>query len=137
MILRKRQNSKTSTKTKKKKRWFKDDCKTSIQKKRQALRQFKNPENFCAFCTIRDSKRKFWKKYVSKLNSRTAIKKLWGMVREAFIKKEHLVSVFSDLEKAYDTTWENLIMKDVHDIGLKGRLPLFLQDFLTAREFKV
>ena len=28
-------------------------------------------------------------------------------------------------------------MKDVHDIGLKGRLPLFLQSFLTDREFKV
>ena len=28
-------------------------------------------------------------------------------------------------------------MKDVHDIGLKGRLPLFLQNFSTDREFKV
>ena len=28
-------------------------------------------------------------------------------------------------------------MKDVHDIGLKGRLFLFLQNFLTDREFKV
>ena len=28
-------------------------------------------------------------------------------------------------------------MKDVHDIGLKDRLPLFLQNFLTDREFKV
>ena len=40
--------------------------------------------------------------------------------REAFIKNEHLVSVFFDLEKAYDTTWKYGIMKDVHDIGLKG-----------------
>ena len=28
-------------------------------------------------------------------------------------------------------------MKDLHDIGLKGRLPLFLQNFLTNREFNV
>ena len=28
-------------------------------------------------------------------------------------------------------------MKDVHDIGLKGRLLLFHQNFLTGREFKV
>ena len=28
-------------------------------------------------------------------------------------------------------------MKGVHDIGLKGRLPLFFQNFLTDREFKV
>ena len=27
-------------------------------------------------------------------------------IREAFIKKEHVVSVFFDLENAYDTTWK-------------------------------
>ena len=63
--------------------------------------------------------------------------RLETFIREAFIKKEHLVSVFFDLEKAYDTTWKYGIMKDVHDIGLKGRLPLFLQNVLTDREFKV
>ena len=63
--------------------------------------------------------------------------RLETFIREAFIKKEHLVSVFFDLEKVYDTTWKYGIMKDVHDIGLKGRLPLFLQNFLTDREFKV
>ena len=61
--------------------------------------------------------------------------RLETFIREAFIKKEHLVSVFFDLEKAYDTTWKYGIMKDVHDIGLKGRLPLFLQN--SDREFKV
>ena len=63
--------------------------------------------------------------------------KLETFIREAFIKKEHLVSVFFDLEKAYDSTWKYGIMKDVHDVGLKGRLPLFLQKFLTGHEFKV
>ena len=63
--------------------------------------------------------------------------RLETFIREAFIKKEHLVSVFFDLEKAYDTTCKYGIMKDVHDIGLKGRLPLFLQNFLTDRVFKV
>ena len=28
-------------------------------------------------------------------------------------------------------------MKNVHDIGLKSRLPLFIQNFLNDREFKV
>ena len=85
---------KTSTKTKKKtKPWFNDDCKTSIQNRRQALRQLNtrpmhlNLENFRVFRakarhTIRDSKRKSWKQYVSKLNSRTSIKKVWDMVRK-------------------------------------------------------
>ena len=28
-------------------------------------------------------------------------------------------------------------MKNIHDIGLKDRLPLFIQNFLNDREFKV
>ena len=63
--------------------------------------------------------------------------RLETFIREAFIKKEHLVTNFFDLEKAYDTTWKYGIMKNIHDIGLKGRLPLFIQNFLNDREFKV
>ena len=40
-------------------------------------------------------------------------------MREAFIKKEHLVAVFFDLEKAYDTTWKYGIINDLQEIGLK------------------
>ena len=47
---------------------------------------------------------------------------------ETFLKKEHLVAVFFDLEKAYDTTWKYGIMNDLHEIGLKGRLPIFVQN---------
>ena len=36
-----------------------------------------------------------------------------SFIRDAFIKKEHLVSVFFDLEKAYDTTWKYGIMNDL------------------------
>ena len=63
--------------------------------------------------------------------------RLETFIREAFIKKEHLVAVFFDLEKAYDTTWKYGIMNDLHEIGLKGRLPTFVQNFLSNREFKV
>ena len=54
-----------------------------------------------------------------------------------FVKKEHVVAVFFDLEKAYDTTWKHGIMKDLHKLGLKGRLPLFIQNFLSDRTFNV
>ena len=60
--------------------------------------------------------------------------RLETFIREAFIKKEHLVAVFFDLEKAYDTTWKYGIMNDLHE---KGRLPTFVQNFLSNREFKV
>ena len=63
--------------------------------------------------------------------------RLETFIREAFIKKEHLVAVFFYLEKAYDTTWKYGIMNDLHEIGLKGRLPIFVQNFLSNREFKV
>ena len=52
--------------------------------------------------------------------------RLETFIREAFIKKEHLVAVFFDLEKAYDTTWKYGIIIDLHEIGLKGRLPIFV-----------
>ena len=57
--------------------------------------------------------------------------------REAFIHNQHLVSVFFDLEKAYDTTWKHGIMKDLHGFGLRGRLPNFISSFLKDRSFKV
>jgi len=62
---------------------------------------------------------------------------LESFVREAFIQKQHVVAVFFDLEKAYDTTWKYGIMKDLYDAGLRGRLPLFVQGFLQNRQFQV
>ena len=51
--------------------------------------------------------------------------RLENFIRDAFIKKEHIVSIFFDLEKAYDTTWKYGIMRDLYDLGLKGRLSIF------------
>ena len=56
--------------------------------------------------------------------------RLESFVREAFIQRQHAVAVFFDLEKAYDTTWKYGIMKDLHNAGLRGRLPLFIEGFL-------
>jgi hypothetical protein len=39
------------------------------------------------------------------------------------------VSIFFDLEKAYDTTWKYGILKDLFDMGLKGKLPNFISNF--------
>ena len=46
--------------------------------------------------------------------------RLESFIRDAFVKKEHVVAVFFDLEKAYDTTWKHGIMKDLHKLGLKA-----------------
>ena len=63
--------------------------------------------------------------------------RLESFIRDAFVKKEHCVAIFFDLEKAYDTTWKYGIMKDLHDIGLRGRLPNFISNFLSDRSFNV
>ena len=42
--------------------------------------------------------------------------RLETFIRNAFIKKEHVVAVFFDLEKAYDTTWRYGILRDLHDV---------------------
>ena len=58
-------------------------------------------------------------------------------IRDAFIKKEHVVAVFFDLEKAYDTTWRHGILRDLYELGLKGRLPIFIKSFLAERTMQV
>ena len=59
-------------------------------------------------------------------------------IRDAFVdRRKHLVSIFFDLEKAYDTTWNHGILLDLYKTGLRGRLPMFICDFLSDRYFKV
>ena len=45
--------------------------------------------------------------------------------------------MFFDLEKAYDTTWRYNILKDVHKLGLRGRFPTFIVNFLAHRTMQV
>jgi hypothetical protein len=63
--------------------------------------------------------------------------RLESFIRNGFINKQHVVSVFFDLEKAYDTTWKHGILSDLHDLGFRGRMPHFIDSFLQSREFKV
>ena len=72
--------------------------------------------------------------------SRSTNVKLVGLetfLRDAFVKKEHAVAVFFDLEKANDATWIYGIMKDIHKLGLRGRLPTFIENFLADRTMQV
>ena len=63
--------------------------------------------------------------------------RLESFVREAFVRGEHAVAVFFDLEKAYDTTWKHGILQDLKNAGLRGRLPTFVSNFLANRKFRV
>ena len=44
---------------------------------------------------------------------------------------------FFNLEKAYHTTWRYGLLKDLHNFGLKGRLPNSVKCFLEARTTQV
>ena len=63
--------------------------------------------------------------------------RLESFIREAFIKNQHVVSIFFDMEKAYDTAWKHGVMKDLHHLGLRGHLPKFITAYLNDRRFRV
>jgi len=58
-------------------------------------------------------------------------------IRNSFAHGEHVLSVFFDLEKAYDTTWKYGILRDLQKMGLRGPLPRFVREFLTDRTFQI
>ncbi|GBL76420.1 UNC93-like protein [Araneus ventricosus] len=63
--------------------------------------------------------------------------KLETAIRKAFVRKKNFVSIFFDMEKAYDRTWRYGILKDIFDTGLKGNLPLFIKNFPQTRVFQI
>ena len=65
------------------------------------------------------------------------ILRLETWIRDTFAKREQAVAIFFDMEKAYDTAWRYGIMQDLHNLGFRGRLPLFIQKFLSNRQFTV
>ena len=55
----------------------------------------------------------------------------------AFSSGDFVTAIFLDLEKAYDTVWRRLILQQLHLLGFRGHLPLFLSNFLASRTFSV
>ena len=62
--------------------------------------------------------------------------RLETFIRDAFIKREHVVAVFFYLEKAYDTIWRYGILKDLHNFGLKEDYQTLLKVFLKTVLYK-
>ena len=55
--------------------------------------------------------------------------RLESEVRKCFARSEHMVSVFFDLEMAYDMTWRHGIVQNLHSAGLRGYLPKYIRDY--------
>lgn len=62
---------------------------------------------------------------------------LESQVMEAFSNQQYLISIFFDLEKAYDATWRHLVIKETIASGLKGNIVHFIKNFLFERKVQV
>ena len=58
-------------------------------------------------------------------------------VRIRFAGEAKTISIFFYMEKAYDKTWRYGIMRDIHQAGLRGKLPLFINQILHNRMFQI
>ena len=58
-------------------------------------------------------------------------------LRDAFAQRQQAVGLFFDLEKDYETAWQYGITRDLHRIGLRGRLPVFVSEYLRDRRIRV
>ncbi|GFX73315.1 putative RNA-directed DNA polymerase from transposon X-element [Trichonephila clavipes] len=63
--------------------------------------------------------------------------KLENKIRNAFVRRNHLVSIFFDIEKAYDRTWRNGIFRVLFHFGLRNNLPTFIKTNFNFRTFRV
>ncbi|GFX42690.1 probable RNA-directed DNA polymerase from transposon X-element [Trichonephila clavipes] len=61
---------------------------------------------------------------------------LESKIRNAFVRRNHLVSIFFDIEKAYDRTWRYGILRTLFNFGFRGNLPTFIKMFLNLRTFR-
>ena len=57
--------------------------------------------------------------------------------RACFTQKKHLGAVFFDIEAAYDTVPRDCILRKLYSYGIRGRMGLFINNFLTCRRFRV
>ena len=58
-------------------------------------------------------------------------------VRKAFAYCEQVVSIFYDMEKAYDLTWRYGILRDLFAAGIRGRVAFYISEYLKPQKFRV
>ena len=63
------------------------------------------------------------------------LKDISGM--PGFAQRQQAVGLFFDLEKVYETTSQYGIIRNLHRIGLRGRLPVFVSEYLRDRRIRV
>ena len=63
--------------------------------------------------------------------------RLTSDIQEAFVNKKYHISIFLDLEKAYDSVWKQVVLEQLVKLDIKGHLAFYIQNFLENRKIKV
>ena len=58
-------------------------------------------------------------------------------VMESFNRREHVVAVFLDVEKAFDNVWHNGLRYNIFMLDLPTKMTRWLSDFLVGRVIQV
>jgi len=59
------------------------------------------------------------------------------VVRNSIQKRKEVLGIFFDIEKAYDTIDHRAIINIIDEIGIDGKMKIFIQNFLKNRTFQV
>ena len=71
-------------------------------------------------------------------NTQEQLFRLQNSIRNALNKKLSVITLFLDIEKAYDMLWrEGLLFKLLNQIKITGNMYNWIQDFLKNRKFQV
>jgi hypothetical protein len=66
-----------------------------------------------------------------------ALVRLQNHIIKSKTERKHTISVFFDMQKAYDTTWRHGILQFTHQDRIRGNLALYIREFLRYRSFRV
>jgi hypothetical protein len=58
-------------------------------------------------------------------------------IQNSFLLGQHVVVIFFNLQKAYDTAWQYDILRTLHQWNLRGQLHVFISNFLQDDYFGV
>lgn len=58
-------------------------------------------------------------------------------IQDGFVLRQHTVGLLFDIKSAYDRTWRPVILQQLQKWGMRGNLPLFIQQFLKKRTMSV
>ena len=58
-------------------------------------------------------------------------------IQETLVDNKYHISIFLDLDKAYDCCWKQVILDQLQRFNMKGNLAFYIQNFLQSRSIKV